>query len=48
MSFQINSNKRYSSLVKNKKKSLIELSGRYPEDKGLEKYILKDIKKNHF
>lgn len=48
MSFQINSNKKYSSLVKDKKKSLTEISGRYPEDKGLEKYILTDIKKKLF
>lgn len=45
MSFQNKSNKKYLSLIKNKKKSLTEISGRYPEDKGTEKFILIDIEK---
>ena len=45
MSFQINSNKKYSTLIKNKKKSLTEISGRYPEDKGSEKFIISDIRR---
>ena len=45
MNFQYYSNKKYSKLIKKKNKSPTEISGRYPEDRGLEKYIFLDIVK---
>jgi len=45
MNYQYYSNKKYSKLVRKKGKSLTEISGRYPEDKGSEKHIFIDIVK---
>lgn len=45
MNFQNYSNNKYSKLIKKKNKSLTEISGRYPEDKGSEKHIFLDIVK---
>jgi len=44
MSNQTRSNLKYSNLVSNSKKSLTEISGRYIEDQGKEKFIFQDIK----
>ena len=45
MNLQKISNLKYSNLVNNPKKSLTEISGRYLENAGSEKYIVKDIYK---
>lgn len=43
MNIKIDSSFSYYNEAINKKKSLTELSGRYPEDSGSEKYIFEDI-----